>query len=87
MDATEFFKEIILQNGKTRQTATAIRSLTELAAELARFDEAQHVPLVEKLADTHIMLLQLQIMFGISDDELQAMADKKVKKLKNEVNR
>lgn len=66
--------------GHAHQIKKAMEELSECAAAVARMDEnvaGNESSLIEEMADVLVMFRQLQIIFGISDDDLQAMVDYK----------
>lgn len=70
--------------GKAPQMIVAIEELSELIKELTKnlrgANNIDHIS--EEMADVHIMLLQLQIMFSNGRD-IRGWRDKKIERLKN----
>lgn len=77
--------------GYANQVVVAIEELCELGAVLSKYPrydfhsdalEALRDKVVEETADVVIMLRHIQMIFGIQPDELDAMMDKKLHRLK-----
>lgn len=77
--------------GYANQVVVAIEELCELGAVLSKYprydfhDDAMKAlrdKVVEETADVVIMLRHIQMIFGIQPDELEAMMDKKLHRLK-----
>ena len=73
---------IINHYGKTAQTVKAMEELSELIVELAKAFNGQgdvsHI--AEEMADVHVMLDQLQIIFNIDDRVLEVIATEKIRR-------
>lgn len=77
--------------GYANQIVVAIEELCELGAVLAKYprydyhDDAQHElkdKVLEETADVIIMIRHIQMIFGIQPNEIEAMMDKKLNRLK-----
>lgn len=77
--------------GYANQVVVAIEELCELGAVLSKYprydfhDDAMKAlrgKVVEETADVIIMMKHIQMIFGIQPDELEAMMDKKLNRLK-----
>ena len=77
--------------GYANQVVVAIEELCELGAVLSKYPrytfhddamEALREKVVEEAADVVIMLKHIQMIFEIQPDELEAMMDKKLNRLK-----
>ena len=94
MKANEMYKllETAQANyGYGNQIAVAMEELSELGAVLPkylRYDfhddavEALKEKVLEETADVSIMLMHIQMIFGIQPDELEDMMDRKLNRLK-----
>lgn len=83
METLEILKTTISKYGKTIQTFVAIEEMSELIKELSKDMRGQnnHGALLEEVADVYLVLEQIQIMHDISDEELNGIIVKKMKRL------
>lgn len=81
-DVSDPQKMAIEMYGKEHQTMIAIEEMSELIKELSKDyrGNQNHDQIVEEMADVHICLEQLQMMFNISDKELDDMVEKKMQR-------
>ena len=79
----DVLEEAIRKYGYTAQVWMVIEELSELMKELCKLQRNQtdYNKLVDELADAFIMLNQLQLMLGITDEELQVAIHGKAKRL------
>lgn len=79
----EIIEAAIKKYGVVMQTVVAIEEMSELTKELTKALRGKEniEGIVEELADVYIMLNQVQMMFGISDDRVQEMMDLKIQRL------
>lgn len=80
----DVLRKVIAQNGGMYQMIIAMEEMSELTKELTKnirgFENRDAI--IEELADVHIVLMQLEIIHNIQFDELKAMLDKKMERLK-----
>lgn len=79
----ENMAEIINHYGKNAQKMKAIEELTELQEVIIKEINGKQVypkQIQEEIADVHIMLNQLLLIYGISDSSIDAEVDLKVKR-------
>lgn len=74
--------DIIDKGGRNIQSLIAMEECAELSqvvSKLIRYGENEeiHGHLVEEMADVMICLTQLQMMYGVSDDELRNWIERK----------
>ena len=83
--------EIIKHFGEDAQGLQACEELGELIQAVSKIRRAIHsgepldaayYNLVEEMADVLLLMDQLKTMYGITDRELQAVADRKVKRIR-----
>ena len=69
--------------GKDMQLTVAIEEFSELTKEICKSKRgADNIDnIIEELADCYIMLSQVRIIYGITDDELWAKRVEKLKRL------
>lgn len=79
----EIIEAAIKKYGVAMQTVVAIEEMSELTKELTKALRGKEniEGIVEELADVYIMLNQVQMMFGISDDRVQEMMNLKIQRL------
>lgn len=69
--------------GKDMQLTVAVEELSELIKEICKnkrgADNRENI--VEEMADCYIMLMQLEIIFGVTDDEIIGVTDAKLERL------
>ena len=70
-------------NGKDMQLTVAIEEFSELTKEICKSKRGANnrKAIIEELADCYIMLSQVRIIYGITDDELWAKRVEKLKRL------
>ena len=70
--------------GHKLQTVVAIEELSELQKELTKMirGKGDHQHLVEEFADVIICLTEIEEMYNLRQDELNAMYDTKIERLK-----
>ena len=85
----EIMKTAIRKNGKPMQTVVAIEELSELQKELTKYIRGMgnRENLKEEVADVLIMITQIQIMYGLPDDEIKDVVDFKINRLKERIAR
>lgn len=73
--------------GVNSQLNVVIEEMSELTKEICknRRGRENKNEIVEELADVYIMLEQLRIIFNIDDDEIIAMKEKKIRRLKTKL--
>lgn len=73
-------KMAVILYGKEHQVMIAIEEMSELVKELSKeyrgYENIEAI--IEEMADVYICLEQLQIIFGISDSDLDTEIDKKM---------
>ena len=77
---------IINHYGKEAQVDKALEELIELANVLCRWKKGDPVDIGDirtEIADNHIMLNQLLIIFGIKDSDIDAEVEMKLKRTLN----
>ena len=79
----EFYKKI-LDIYKNKQVAVAIEELSELQKELCKSlrGSTNYDNIIEEFADVEIMLEQMKIYFGITQNEIEEMKEIKIKRTK-----
>lgn len=94
MKASEMYKLLETAQatyGYANQVVVAIEELCELGAILSKYPRydfhddalvALRDKVIEETADVYIMLQHVKMIFGIQPDELDAMVDKKLNRLK-----
>lgn len=77
-------RAVIDRKGHKYQTVVAIEELSELQKELTKMirGKGDHDHLVEEMADVIICLTQIEQMYNLRKDELNAMYDAKIQRLK-----
>ena len=85
----EIIKSAIRKNGKAMQTVVAIEEMSELQKELTKYIRGMgnRENLKEEVADVLIMITQIQIMYGLPDDEIKDVVDFKINRLKERIAR
>lgn len=79
----ENLHEIINHYGRTAQKMKAIEELTELQEVIIKEMNGKEVypkRIQEEIADVHIMLNQLLLIYGISDSAIDAEVGRKMKR-------
>ena len=77
---------IIKHYGKESQVDKALEELIELANVLCKWKKGESVDVGDirtEIADNHIMLNQLLLIFGISDSAIEAEVEMKLKRTLN----
>ena len=85
MDKLKIYKKVIKTYGKQHQILLAVEELAELQKELLKnFNRnATNISaIIDEIADVHIMLEQLEIIYKIDGSECNAAIVKKLKRLK-----
>ena len=81
MEEQEIYKMAVDRFGEQHQVTKAIEELSELILELCREDERRNI--INEITDVRIMCKQLEIIYGITKEELSIMKDFKLKRLEN----
>lgn len=83
-DRLKFYQKVIVAYGTRAQLNVAIEEMSELTKEICKFIRGakNRDAIVEEMADVQIMLEQIQIMFGISTDEIYNAKNFKLERLK-----
>lgn len=82
-DSEKILTKAIGKYGSSLQLDVAIEEMAELTKELVknkRGDENRE-NIMEEVADVFIMLMQIRLIFGIGDKELDDVIDKKINRL------
>lgn len=82
------YEKAVQHYGRVTQTAVAVEEMAELQKELIKntFRNADNYgQVLEELADVSICLLEVQSWMKISDDELEYMMAKKLKRLEDRI--
>lgn len=74
--------DTIDKGGRNIQSLIAMEECAELSQVISKIirygeDEERHAHLVEEMSDVMICLTQLQMMYGVSDDELRNWIERK----------
>lgn len=87
MDDIEIMKTAIKTFGPQLQTVVAIEEMSELQKELTKFlrGNGKKKHLTEEVADALIMITQIQIIYGISDEDVREVMDYKLNRLRERV--
>ena len=69
--------------GKDMQLNVAVEELSELIKEICKHKRGadNRDDIIEEMADCYIMLMQLEIIFGVKDDEINGVTDAKLDRL------
>jgi hypothetical protein len=69
--------------GKDMQLNVAIEEFSELIKEICKNKRGadNREAIIEEMADCYIMLMQLEIIFGVKDDEINGVTDAKLERL------
>lgn len=83
-DEIEIMQEAIKKYGIAMQTVVSIEEMSELTKELTKLlrGKGSKKALTEEVADVLIMITQIQLMFGICDEDVKEVMDSKLKRLK-----
>lgn len=84
MDDIEIMKSAIKTFGPQLQTVVAIEEMSELQKELTKFlrGNGKKKHLTEEVADALIMITQIQIIYGIGDEDVREVMDYKLNRLR-----
>lgn len=87
MDDIEIMKTAIKTFGPKLQTVVAIEEMSELQKELTKFlrGNGKKKHLTEEVADALIMITQVQIIYGIGDEDVREVMDYKLNRLRERV--
>lgn len=87
MDDIEIMKTAIKAFGPKLQTVVAIEEMSELQKELTKFlrGNGKKKHLTEEVADALIMITQVQIIYGIGDEDVREVMDYKLNRLRERV--
>ena len=87
MDDIEIMKTAIKTFGPQLQTVVAIEEMSELQKELTKFlrGNGKKKHLTEEVADALIMITQIQIIYGIGDEDVREIMDYKLNRLRERV--
>lgn len=87
MDDIEIMKTAIKTFGPQLQTVVAIEEMSELQKELTKFlrGNGKKKHLTEEVADALIMITQVQIIYGIGDEDVREVMDYKLNRLRERV--
>ena len=87
MDDIEIMKTAIKTFGPQLQTVVAIEEMSELQKELTKFlrGNGKKKHLTEEVADALIMITQIQIIYGIGDEDVREVMDYKLNRLRERV--
>lgn len=87
MDDIEIMKSAIKTFGPQLQTVVAIEEMSELQKELTKFlrGNGKKKNLTEEVADALIMITQVQIIYGIGDEDVREVMDYKLNRLRERV--
>ncbi len=69
--------------GKDMQLTVAVEELSELIKEICKNKRGSNnrKNIIEEMADCYIMLMQLEIIFGVTNDEICDVTDAKLERL------
>lgn len=87
MEDIEIMKSAIKTFGPQLQTVVAIEEMSELQKELTKFlrGNGKKKHLTEEVADALIMISQIQIIYGIGDEDVREVMDYKLNRLRERV--
>ena len=87
MDDIEIMKTAIKTFGPQLQTVVAVEEMSELQKELTKFlrGNGKKKNLTEEVADALIMITQVQIIYGIGDEDVREVMDYKLNRLRERV--
>ena len=76
-------EKAIATYGKDMQLNVAIEEFSELIKEICKNKRGadNREAIIEEIADCYIMLMQLEIIFGVKDDEINGVTDAKLERL------
>lgn len=83
-DVDSLLKEAIAHYGEDLQLDVAIEEMSELTKEIVKHKRGadNRLEIVEEISDVLIMIGQLQIIFGIDNDEIAEVGELKLTRLK-----
>lgn len=83
-EVTDTYKQAIKTYGEHAQKLMAIEEMSELTKEICKDFRAKldREHLIEEIADVHITLEQILLMYEISVDEIRQMRERKLERLK-----
>lgn len=83
----DFYNKLLTKFGDN-QIIVAIEELSELQKELCKVlrDEGSYANTLEEIVDTMIMLEQMILYFGITEEELEQIKKQKIERTKNRLN-
>lgn len=83
MDRFEIYRRILALNGSLVQEVVAMEEMAELTKEISKMirGESNRSHIVEEMADVRIMLEQLMLILGISEEEIAKEMDFKAARL------
>ena len=87
-ETNDVLKEVIARNGCMMQMIVAMEELSELQKEISKNirGHENRDAVIEEMADVYIMLMQLEIILGISLEEIISEINVKMKRLKERLN-
>lgn len=76
-------EKVVETYGKDMQLSVAIEELSELVKEICKHKRGadNRDKIIEEMADVYIMLSQIEIIFGVTDSEIEKVMDEKFDRL------
>lgn len=83
MDSLKVLKKAISTYGKESQLDMCIEEMSELTKEICKHKRGAYnnEEIIEEIADVYIMLEQMKMIFGISEQQINEQIDFKVARL------
>ena len=83
MNRKKVYAQALYRCGSENQMVVAIEEMSELQKEITKFlrGKGSYGNLIEELGDVKIMLEQMQMIFGISDEEVELIMNAKAVRL------
>ena len=84
MNNLKVLEKAILTYGREHQLNIAIEEMSELTKEICKYKRRNEnqAEIIEEMADVYIMLEQMKMIFGISEQQINEQIDYKVERLK-----
>ena len=84
MNNLKVLEKAILTYGRECQLNIAIEEMSELTKEICKYKRRNEnqSEIIEEMADVYIMLEQMKMIFGISEQQMNEQIDFKVARLK-----
>lgn len=83
MSNLKVLEQAILTYGRESQLNIAIEEMSELTKEICKYKRRNEnqAEIIEEMADVYIMLEQMKMIFGISEQQINEQIDFKVARL------